>query len=1528
MAEDFSNWDEDDGTYDNSGGTYDLAGDDVAADAGGDYIEEDGGVVDDQTYDADGTIEEGDENGAAEDGGEYVEDAAGEADGDEYVGEAGDEEAVDEDGGEEVYAEDDGGDPDYQPAEDDQYADEDGDYEGQEEMAEEEEEALEEQEPGPVIDDSTMSALEAARRKALSGRFGGAPPAAAPSAFGSAFGGGGASAFGAGAAKQSAFGSGAPSTTFNGFLNSTPAATTKPGKESAFSSFKPNAFQQTPAPAAPVVEKTERMGKREKREKQKREKAEKNSGGNMELGSGGLDSNPDSLMTRSKRFSNMAVPSPSMDASPSLSSSPRPFLGGPPAAPRSTASMMAAAMGGGGGGGGEDDEDGFTADNFRAIVGQCQLMCPLEEQQARQESRDLSYFEIIPGTGSKDHGDVPLVDPEKAVKKYKRAAAAQTLNAKDVRPPHVLQQTMSYLVSQIMDRTDSPDPPPLPSFLVIYRFISDRMRALRQDFVCQQQKDPVAIKCYEIMVRFHILTMYELGDVNNIEKFDPTPNMEKLSQTLTSLRHMFLDNYTNPSAQPFPTPNEAEMHSYRLLTELDRKFGTLYEELDKFSPAIKASPIIQFCVAVYNAFRENNYARFFRLASHAPYLHSILLQGFFSKVRDRALERMVASYMTYPFEEFVELLGFEDEGHAVRFLTHYGLEYQHGSPHIRFDRDAFHRPSSLFPFRNAHTLIARKRPEKISKAVLQAVGRGEGLGLEQAAGIKPSLLMSAGAAEQDRLVRQAVVKPQSNSPAVLPPSSFLAPQSLPPSVPPFNPPSGFKQPTLGASAFSAGGAGAGFNWTGGATATSTTATPVVDTKAIKLQRKIEPTAASFTAPVSTAPSAFGGLNPKAAPFVPGAPFGVAAEVTSGVGASSFSGFNTKSLTTTEKAPSSTPPTTHPVFGKDESMRSVSSSTQPMLSKPPTPKGPPPSGFGLSFPPVPTSSVTGFPPIASTSISSTGSSNSTKPPTPLLPPAPMKDTTNIAGFNLPAPTPSPQPTLPASTGAFTLQRSQAMSNNMMDTSSSFSGPDTRTSYSLGAVPSTAGTSHPRLPLPHSSTSARPITPVIQAPPVPEKPKRPASPSPRKAERWFLSALHHYKHSLIKTHLVGWITVFRKADTERRIKEQIADRFAATKWFLRWHAAYVNAATYRQQFRHAQEMLHAPAIVTMRLTPQKQSNVQHDAIVPFRASAHMPTTPSRNGAPVSAFLSPGASSAPPSHFISPSAGVGFGLTSPFQRLAMLGVPVQAEGLSSEEYEQEEDGDGEQQQDGDEEMDLALPDFVEADVEGYAEGNEEEEQEGENGDEEAEHDDEAEEADGGQEDAQYANEDAPEQKYNDEEDGAEGAEEEPMDVETYDEADYADENEQQPQKSAFVNSSFQPNGSTFASPHRSAAAARSTPGSALLSPSKSGHKRSRLHDEESTPSRRAPQQQPAATFHDFAEGGIPQDDSDAEEEKIESSPQRAKLFHTPSRLVARAVFSPIQSSNDLLSQLREEMDRTDKLADLMDALENRFAQPPPRW
>jgi hypothetical protein len=395
------------------------------------------------------------------------------------------------------------------------------------------------------------------------------------------------------------------------------------------------------------------------------------------------------------------------------------------------------------------------AENWTPIVGECMRMCPEDEALARQESRDLSYFEIIPGTGSKEHGDVPLVDLSKAVKKYKRAAAAQTLQAKDVRPPAVLAKTMEYLLA-IMDRTDSPDPPPLPSFLVIFRFVSDRLRALRTDFNCQNLKTALAVQCFERAARFHILTMYELGDLHNIEKWDPTPNMEKLSQTLTSLRHMYLDNYTAATAAAgtgsgataaFPTPDEAEFHAYRLLIELGSgRFGRLYEEMDKFAPEVKGAPVVQLAVAAYNAIKEDNYVRFFALARSAPYLVAVLLNLQFNRVRARALEIICAAYLSFPLATFVQQLAFENEEHARDFLDYYSVSVDEnagsGGATIQTKQvtraggrgdSAFQRPphgTTPYPHRNSSALVGSKRPAKVSTAVLTGLGRGEHIGIE------------------------------------------------------------------------------------------------------------------------------------------------------------------------------------------------------------------------------------------------------------------------------------------------------------------------------------------------------------------------------------------------------------------------------------------------------------------------------------------------------------------------------------------------------------------------------------------------------------------------------------------------------------------------------------------------------------------------------------------------------------------------------------------------------------------------------
>src|SRR5699024_9731672 len=94
-----------------------------------------------------------------------------------------------------------------------------------------------------------------------------------------------------------------------------------------------------------------------------------------------------------------------------------------------------------------DDGDGDIT--MGTIVGTCTDMCPVSECIERERDRDLSVFEIVPGTGSSKVGDVPVCDRSKAVKKYKRAAAAKSVDPSQVRAEEAIIKTINYLFTQV-----------------------------------------------------------------------------------------------------------------------------------------------------------------------------------------------------------------------------------------------------------------------------------------------------------------------------------------------------------------------------------------------------------------------------------------------------------------------------------------------------------------------------------------------------------------------------------------------------------------------------------------------------------------------------------------------------------------------------------------------------------------------------------------------------------------------------------------------------------------------------------------------------------------------------------------------------------------------------------------------------------------------------------------------------------------------------------------------------------------------
>ncbi|CAL5061323.1 unnamed protein product [Urochloa decumbens] len=288
-----------------------------------------------------------------------------------------------------------------------------------------------------------------------------------------------------------------------------------------------------------------------------------------------------------------------------------------------------------------------------AIVGLCPDMCPEPERAERERKGDLDRYERL-------DGDRNLTTELLAVKKYNRTAER---DADLIRPLPVLQKTMDYLLS-LLDHTYD------DSFLGLYNFLWDRMRAIRMDLRMQHFFNQEAISMLEQMIRLHIIAMHELCEYNKgegfSEGFDAHLNIEQMNKTSVELFQMYDDH--RRKGVFFST--EKEFRGYYALLKLDKHPGYKVEpaelslDLAKMSRGIRGSPEILFAREVARACRMGNFIAFFRLARKATYLQACLMHAHFAKLRRQALASLhsgLQSGQGIPISQVVEWLAMEDE---------------------------------------------------------------------------------------------------------------------------------------------------------------------------------------------------------------------------------------------------------------------------------------------------------------------------------------------------------------------------------------------------------------------------------------------------------------------------------------------------------------------------------------------------------------------------------------------------------------------------------------------------------------------------------------------------------------------------------------------------------------------------------------------------------------------------------------------------------------------------------------------------
>eukprot|EP00127_Corallochytrium_limacisporum_P007326 Clim_evm13s247 gene=Clim_evmTU13s247 len=258
------------------------------------------------------------------------------------------------------------------------------------------------------------------------------------------------------------------------------------------------------------------------------------------------------------------------------------------------------------------------------LIGTCLDMCPEKERMKRQWQRDLSQFEMVEGT---EHAH-PFV----CIKKFSRSAAGQeTSLPHELRTLPSLRNSISYLLHYVLPKMVNEES------LDAYNFLTDRFRAIRQDIVKQRLGGEEGAALSAIIVRFHIHAFHIFGGNAH---FDAKANKARFTDALTAVDQACKDYRAKTNNF---LPEESEMRGYKILMGLDDQ--SALRDVAIVHPTVLHTAEVQFAIAAYNAFLDNNYVRFFRMAlQDANYLQFCLMHSHFNAMRLKALPVLENAY--------------------------------------------------------------------------------------------------------------------------------------------------------------------------------------------------------------------------------------------------------------------------------------------------------------------------------------------------------------------------------------------------------------------------------------------------------------------------------------------------------------------------------------------------------------------------------------------------------------------------------------------------------------------------------------------------------------------------------------------------------------------------------------------------------------------------------------------------------------------------------------------------------------------
>ncbi|DAA79232.1 TPA_exp: putative Leucine permease transcriptional regulator (SAC3) [Trichophyton benhamiae CBS 112371] len=327
-------------------------------------------------------------------------------------------------------------------------------------------------------------------------------------------------------------------------------------------------------------------------------------------------------------------------------------------------------------------------------TGNCTDMCPEFERVERivQKMVDKCEKHVDPDSG------VSSSMEGRMIKRFRRSAAGKDEQLpSDIRTPKTLLQTINYMLRHVTTSDET-----LGSR---HKFVWDRTRSVRNDLsiqqVSQKQDIEIAVKCFERIARFHILSLHLLSSPTNQEQFDHHQEREQLNNTLLSLLYYYDDNRGR-----LTFPNEAEFRAYYILFSIHDQRPDLEARVQKWPRELRESPRVQVAMEMFaaagntweyqgtldakrpNPLAQGLYSRFFKLvkSKSVSYLMACVAEVYFNQVRQTAIRSIWKAYCRQPasqqhknqewtVDELTTALAFDNDEQTIAFCEEQDLEF-------------------------------------------------------------------------------------------------------------------------------------------------------------------------------------------------------------------------------------------------------------------------------------------------------------------------------------------------------------------------------------------------------------------------------------------------------------------------------------------------------------------------------------------------------------------------------------------------------------------------------------------------------------------------------------------------------------------------------------------------------------------------------------------------------------------------------------------------------------------------------------